>query len=284
MMTNDNRRHIHLVSDGTGETVVAISRACLGQFEHIDHVEHPWWLVRTEEQFNEVVEGIKEHPGIVLYTLFDKEMRTKLEKACRKTKTPCISVLDPVLGAFASFLKAEILSLPGHHHTLDAEYFRRIDAIQFTLEHDDGQITADINESDVIVVGVSRTSKTPTCMYLSHRGLKATNIPLIPGMDPPETLLNATHPLIVGLTRDPNHLVGVRRIRLGLNADDPGTDYADPDSIRAEIASARRLFSRHDWPVIDMTHRSIEEAAAAIIQLHAHHSDAREAAARRQDA
>ncbi|MBF0129218.1 MAG: kinase/pyrophosphorylase [Alphaproteobacteria bacterium] len=272
-----SKKHIHLVSDSSGETVYAIARACLGQFEEVEVVEHPWWLVRTEEQVDEVIEGVKAHPGIVLCTLLDKTMRTRLEKECRKLKILCVSVLDPILGALSNFLGAEILSLPGHQHTLNAEYFRRIDAIQFTLDHDDGQITSDINDSDVVVVGVSRTSKTPTCMYLSHRGLKATNIPLIPGMDPPETLLTATHPLIVGLTRDPDHLVGVRRIRLGLQGDDPGTDYADIAAIREEIVTARRLFARHDWPVIDMTHRSIEEAAAAIIQLHAHHVDAREA-------
>lgn len=271
------KKHLHLVSDATGETVVAVARACFGQFGNIEVIEHPWWLVRTEEQFNEVVDGISLHPGIVLCTLVNKDVRLKMEKACKKLKVPCISILDPVLGALSNYFGAEILSLPGHQHTLNAEYFRRIDAIQFTLEHDDGQITSDINESDVVIIGVSRTSKTPTCMYLSHRGLKATNIPLIPGMEPPESLLKATHPLIVGLTRDPNHLVDVRRIRLGLQPDSPTTEYADLTAIREEIATARRLFTRHNWPVIDMTHRSIEEAAAAIIQLHAHHIEAREA-------
>jgi len=180
-------------------------------------------------------------------------------------RVPCVPVLDPVMGALAKYLNAEFGMEPGRQHILDAEYFRRIDAMHFTLAHDDGQMLEDIDQADVIVVGVSRTSKTPTCMYLANRGIKAANVPIIPDQSLPREVLEATKPLVVGLTREPRSLVDVRRARLQfLDRDVPG--YADPDLVRDEVSGARRLFAERGWPVIDMTRRSIEEAAASILQ------------------
>ncbi|MFN3076777.1 MAG: pyruvate, phosphate dikinase/phosphoenolpyruvate synthase regulator [Alphaproteobacteria bacterium] len=259
--------HMHLVSDSTGETVVAIARACISQFDDVHAIEHPWLLVRTEHQVERVIEGVVINRGIVLYTLVDNAVRSKLEDGCRRLGIPCIPVLDPVMGAMAGFLGAEIRALPGRQHALDAEYFRRMDAINFTLAHDDGQIVDDLNDADVVIVGVSRTSKTPTCMYLANRGIKAVNIPFVAGMAPPDGLLTATRPLIVALTRDPDNLTDIRRIRVEVMHDSPSTAYADFENVREELKEARRLFSRHRWPVLDMTHRSIEEAAAVIMDL-----------------
>jgi hypothetical protein len=262
------RFHLHLVSDATGETVNSIARACLVQFEGIDPVYHLWWLVRTQGQIERVIAGIEAHPGVVLATVMDGGVRGVLEEACRHLHMPFIPALDPVMAALAGYLDAEFTTQPGRQHVLDAEYFRRIDAMHFTLAHDDGQLLHDIDDADVILVGISRTSKTPTCMYLANRGLKAANIPLVPGIAPPPELLAARKPLIVGLTKEPKSLTDIRRSRLQFLNEDNETDYADPDRVKEEVAMARRLFTRHNWPVIDVSRRSIEEASATILQLY----------------
>lgn len=263
--------HLHLVSDSTGETVSSVARACLVQFENVQPIQHLWWLVRTEGQVERVISGIEANPGLVLYTLVDSGVRAILEEACRQLRVPCIPVLDPVMVALSGFLEAEIQHQPGRQHVLDQEYFDRIDAMHFTLAHDDGQLVEDLDEADVILVGVSRTSKTPTCMYLANRGIKAANVPLVPDLPLPAELLEARRPLIVGLTKDPKDLSDIRRNRLRFLNQDEGTDYADLDKVREEVTSARRLFARQGWPVIDVTRRSIEEASASIMQLYASH-------------
>jgi regulator of PEP synthase PpsR (kinase-PPPase family) len=260
-----NRFHLHLVSDSTGETVSALARACVVQFDGFESIPHLWWLVRNRNQVAHVIEGVKAEPGVVLATLVDPDLRIALDEGCRALRVPCISVLDPVLAGLAAFLNTTFGVEPGRQHMLDAEYFKRIDAMHFTLAHDDGQMLEAIDEADVVLVGVSRTSKTPTCMYLANRGIKAANVPLVPGAAPPAELLAARHPLIVGLTREPKSLSEVRRSRLHfLDKDVPG--YADLVQVQDEVANARRLFADRGWPIIDMTRRSIEEAAAAILQ------------------
>lgn len=265
------RFHLHLVSDSTGETVTAVARACLVQLEDTQVIEHPWWLIRTESQVNKVIEGVARFSGVVLCTLVDNSVRSPLEEACHCLSTPCISVLDPVLGALVAFTGAEIRALPGQQHALSAEYFRRIDAIHFALAHDDGNMTHDLGEADIIVVGVSRTSKTPTCMYLAYRGLKVANVPFVPGMELPTVLIGMGCPLVVGLTRDPRYLVDIRRNRV--QSEVGGGTYTDYEAVKNEVREARRLFTRHGWPVIDMTARSVEEAAAAILQYHIRHQE-----------
>ena len=259
--------HLHLVSDSTGETITSVARACLVQFEGVNVTEHVWNLVRTKRQVEKVISGIERYPGIVLFTLVDQKQRAALESACRELQVPCVAVMDPVIAALSSYLGIKSSAKPGMQHVLDAEYFARIDAINFVLAHDDGQIVKDLDEADVVLVGVSRTSKTPTCIYLANRGVKAANVPLVPGVALPREVLAARKPLIVGLTKDPVRLVDIRRNRLRQLEQDQETDYIDLEKVKAEVAAARRTFSEHDWPVIDVTRRSIEEVAAEILQL-----------------
>jgi [pyruvate, water dikinase]-phosphate phosphotransferase / [pyruvate, water dikinase] kinase len=259
--------HLHLVSDATGETINSLARACLAQFEGVDLVEHAWTLIRTHGQIEKVLKGVADFPGVVLFTMVNSELRGALETGCRQLGTPCIPVLDPVIGALASYLGVAAQGQPGRQHALDANYFSRIDAMSFALAHDDGQSTHDLDTADVVLVGVSRTSKTPTCIYLANRGIKAANVPTVPGCPVPPELLAARRPLVVGLTKDPNHLVQVRRNRLLVLAQDQETSYVDLESVKEEVATARKLCLQHGWPIIDVSRRSIEETAASIMQM-----------------
>jgi regulator of PEP synthase PpsR (kinase-PPPase family) len=261
------RFHLHLVSDATGDTVHSVARACLVQFEGAEAVEHIWSMVRTKSQVERVVAGVAAHPGVVLYTLVNETLRQPLVEGCRRLQVPTIPVLDPVIGALASYLGRQSRGLPGQQHLLDSEYFQRIDAMTFALSHDDGQSAWGLDEADVVLVGVSRTSKTPTCIYLANRGIKAANVPMVPKMALPPELFTATRPLIVGLTNDPERLIQVRRNRLSMLHQDENTEYTDVEAVREEVAQARRLFAERHWPVIDVTRRSIEETAAAILKL-----------------
>ncbi len=267
--------HLHLVSDATGETVNAVARACLVQFRSVEPIEHVWTLVRTRGHMEKVIGGIENHPGPVLYTLVNESLRPQLVEACRRLSVPCVSILDPVIHLLATHFHQPTLGRPGLQHELDAHYFDRIEAMNFTLAHDDGQLARDLEQADVVLTGVSRTSKTPTCIYLANRGIRAANVPLVPGLAPPEELLRARRPLVVGLTKDPARLVDVRRnrVRIMQDRDDAGS-YADLEAVKQEVAEARRFFSRQGWPVIDVSRRSIEETAATIITLiHQHRGE-----------
>jgi hypothetical protein len=266
-----NYFHLHLVSDSTGETLITVGRAAAAQYEGISAIEHVYPLVRSTTQLERVISEIETAPGIVLYTLVEPELSSRLEEACREHGAPHLSVLEPVHSMMQSYLGAHSTARPGAQHTLNAEYFKRIDAMNFTLLHDDGQLPADLNEADVVLVGVSRTSKTPTAIYLANRGVKTANIPLVPGVPVPDALGTARKPLIVGLVATPDRIVQIRQNRLlSLNADDD-TDYVDRDRVAEEIAMSRRLCARHNWPMIDVTRRSIEETAAAILDLYRDH-------------
>jgi len=263
--------HLHLVSDSTGETLITVARAAAAQYEGVSAIEHVYPLVRSSTQLDRVIAEIETAPGIVLYTLVERELAARLEEACRETGSPHLSVLEPVHGLLQSYLGAASTPRPGAQHVLNAEYFKRIDAMNFTLLHDDGQLPEDVNEAEVVLVGVSRTSKTPTAIYLANRGVKTANVPLVPGVPPPAKLEQARKPLIVGLVASPERIVQIRQNRLlSLRADDD-TDYVDRDRVAEEIAYSRRLFSRHNWPVIDVTRRSIEETAAGILDLYREH-------------
>jgi regulator of PEP synthase PpsR (kinase-PPPase family) len=215
-----------------------------------------------------VIEGLKGAPGLVIFTLLDAKIRQPLEQACRDLKLPAVSALDPVMQAFDGFFHRKGMSEIGRQHALDEGYFQRIDAMHFAMQHDDGQSLATMGDADIILVGVSRTSKTPTCMYLANRGFKVANIPLVPGMPMSEEIVKAAKPLFVGLTREPRSLTDIRQSRLRIMKENRAVGYADVDSVREEIAESRRIFTRHAWPVIDVTRRSIEETAATIIQLY----------------
>ena len=259
--------HLHLVSDATGDTARSVARACLVQFDGVEFTEHFWVLIRSTLQMDRAIDGIAANPGVVICTVLSEELRAPLEQACRRMVVPFIPVLDPVLGALASVLGVPSRRTPGRQHAMDASYFDRIDAMQFVTSHDDGQSTWSLNEADVILVGVSRTSKTPTCVYLANRGIKAANVPYVPGVPLPQELLACDQPLIVALTIDPLRLVQIRRNRLLTLRQDQETEYVDMDAVQRETAEARRLFLSHRWPIIDVTRRSIEETATAILQM-----------------
>jgi regulator of PEP synthase PpsR (kinase-PPPase family) len=267
--------HLHLVSDATGETINSVARACLVQFEGVEPVEHVWTLIRTRGQMEKCLSGIEANPGPVLFTLVNESLRNVLMDGCRRLEVPCIPVLDPIIHRLGSWFGAAIKGRPGLQHALDAEYFHRMDAMNFALAHDDGQMPEELNLADVVLLGVSRTSKTPTSIYLANRGIKAANVPIVPNCALPPALFNLTRPLIVGLTKDPASLVQVRRNRMRMIArDQDETDYVDLESVRAEVTLARKLCNQHGWPIIDVTRRSIEETAATVMNHYARHREA----------
>lgn len=269
--------HLHLVSDATGETVGTVVRACSVQFRQIETIEHAWTMVRTALHMDRVLAGIAANPGPVLYTMVDGRLRRQLTDGCARLALPCVSILDPVIAVLANHYGVETEGRPGAQHEMDAEYFERIAAMDFALAHDDGAGLESIEKADVILLGVSRTSKTPTTIYLANRGIKAANYPLVPGVPLPREIEAAQGPLIVGLTKDPARLVDIRRNRLRLLGGDQEAEYVDLDAVRKEVADARRLYSRFGWPVVDVTRRSIEETAAAIITRLGEHRAAQKA-------
>lgn len=261
------RLHLHLVSDATGETIQSVARACIAQFDDVETIEHFWNMVRTTRQLDFALDSIRSHGGAVLYTVVDDHLRQYLEGKCREAQVPAINVLEPVMGLFADMLGQHRQSLPGRQHTLDSAYFDRVDAMEYALGHDDGQKARDLHKADVVLVGVSRTSKTPTCLYLANRGVKAANVPFVPGVPLPQDLETLKRPMIVGLTKDPDALVALRRNRLIMLHQGGETAYIDPEEVRAEVMEARRYFTRRGWPIIDVTRRAIEETSAEILQL-----------------
>ncbi len=265
--TNLDIHHLHLVSDATGETIKGMTRAALAQFGPSIIKRHHWFLIRTPQQMEKVLASIAEHPGLVFSTFGEKELMFQLERGCVDLGVPHVGLMDSALNALSDFLGQPIESSIGKQHALDEAYFRRIEAMDFALDHDDGQNASRLSDADVILLGVSRTSKTPTSLYLANRGIKAANIPLVPGVEAPAILYELKKPLIVGLTSEPEHLAMIRQSRLK-NLSARGVDgYAEIDAVHEEIRAARRLFSKNGWPVVDVTRRSIEETASEIIAL-----------------
>ena len=262
------RFHLHLISDSTGETVSTVARATLAQFEGTEATEHSWALVRSRSQIDKVLQSIRSHPGVVLYTLVKPELRMALEAGCRELKVPCVDVLADVTDVLSNTLGAAGGHSPGRQHVLDSEYYARIEAMQFVLDHDDGGGLGEIANADVIVAGVSRTSKTPTCIYLANRGIKAANVPYVSAETFPDSELTASGRLVVALTTSPERLVQIRRNRLIAINESRASAYTDLEIVRREVGEARRLFTRHGWPIIDVSRRSIEETAAAILKIY----------------
>lgn len=268
------RINLHLVSDATGETLNAIARATTVQFEQAHIVYHRWSLIRTRFQLHRVLEGVEHEPGPVLSTLVDRALRGELETTCRRLDVPVVNVLDPVMNLLQDYLGEQAAARPGRQYALNADYFRRIDAMHYVLAHDDGQAQPGLAEADVVLVGVSRSSKTPTCFYLANRGIKAANVPLVPNLPEPHGLDTIECP-VIGLTLEAEALIEIRRHRLKLIAagDSAGImrqnsgEYVDEDAVKAELLWARRLCNRRGWPVVDVTRRSIEETAATVLQL-----------------
>ncbi|PZO92076.1 MAG: phosphoenolpyruvate synthase regulatory protein [Sphingomonas sanxanigenens] len=262
------RLHVHLLSDSTGETLENIAKAALAQFDGVETIKHFWPMVRSEANLERILDEIAQNPGLVLFTLVNSDIRRTLESRCRALGLPAVAALDPVTDALSNLLGQTAKARPGRQHTLDAAYFARVDAIQFTIAHDDGIGWEDWEEADIVLAGISRTSKTPTSIYLANRGFKAANIPIVVESPPPPSLYTLRHPMVVGLTASPDRLVAIRRNRLLSLNQAPETSYVDQDSVTREIAYARRMFGDNGWPVIDVTRRSIEETAAAIINFY----------------
>ncbi len=259
--------HLHLVSDSTGDTLEQVAKASLVQFPGIEPIKHYWPMIRTARHMERLIEEMKDNPGIVMFTLVDHEIEEVLVGACKKNKWPYISVLHGIIRELGRHLGEPPTERPGLQHQMDKAYFERIDAIQYTLAHDDGQIADGLAEADIILLGVSRTSKTPTCIYLANRGYKSANIPIVPGHPLPLELEQSKGKFIVGLVNSVDRLVQIRRSRLLMLKEDKTTDYIDEVRVKEEVKEARRLFNRMGWPIVDVTRRSIEETSVAIVNL-----------------
>jgi [pyruvate, water dikinase]-phosphate phosphotransferase / [pyruvate, water dikinase] kinase len=263
-----SRLHLHLVSDSTGETLEMVAKAALAQFDSVETVKHFWPMARSEGHVERIMADISQHPGLVLYTMVNADVRRVLETKCKALGLPMVAALDPVVHALSQLLGQTAKARPGGQHLLDAAYFARVEAIQFTIAHDDGVGSDNWEQADIVLAGVSRSSKTPTSIYLANRGYKTANIPIVVESPPPANLFVLKHPLVVGLVTNAERLIQIRRNRLLSLNQMPDTDYVDEDAVSREVAYARRMFADNAWPVIDVTRRSIEEAAAAIINLY----------------
>lgn len=260
--------HLHMISDSTGETLITIAKAVRVQYAQVRAIEHLHALVRSRRELERAVRDVEAAPGIVLYTLFNRELAEELERACKRLNVPCVPALKPILQVFESYLGTPATPTVGGQHVLDADYFRRIDALNFTMLHDDGHLPSNLNDADIVLVGISRTSKTPTSIYLANRGFKTANVPLVPGMTLPSQLEVPTSAFVVGLVASTERIAQVRQNRVIEHAHNHLEDYVDREAITAEIAQTRALCARHGWPIIDVTRRSIEETAAAILRLY----------------
>ncbi len=259
--------HMHMVSDATGETLNTVARAATAYYAGYQPIEHIYTLVRTSKQLDRMIGEVEKQPGIVLYTIADAKLKAEIEQRCEALSIPCISILDPVIASLATYLNAKSKPHIGGQHVLNAEYFQRIDALNYTMAHDDGQITQDLESADVVLLGVSRSSKTPTSIYLANRGIKTANIPLVPGIPTPPGLSKLQHPLIVGLIASADRISQIRRHRLLTLNEGRDTSYVDRKAITEELLAMRKLCSANNWPIIDVTRRSIEETAAAVMNL-----------------
>jgi regulator of PEP synthase PpsR (kinase-PPPase family) len=264
------KKHIplYLISDSTGDTVNGFARAAMAQFAGVEVEEHSWCLVRTHAQLDRILELIQKNPGPVLYTMVDRELRHKLKRHCAELKVPCIAILTRVVQELSDYLQVKSTPFPGRQHALDEKYFERVEAITYALAHDDGQSVDHIEHAHIVLVGVSRTSKTPTCVYLAYRGYRSANIPYVRGRPIAESVVQSKRPLVVGLTISPERLVQIRSSRLLSLHDVSNSSYVDMEDVKEEIAEARREFTRHGWPLIDVSRKSIEETVATIIQMY----------------
>ncbi|MBN8968623.1 MAG: kinase/pyrophosphorylase [Rhizobiales bacterium] len=262
--------HLHMISDSTGETLITVARAVAAQYANVTPVEHVYPLVRSQKQLDRVLAEIEEAPGIVLFTLLEKDLVERLENKCREINIPSLSIIGPVMQLFRAYLGRETTQRVGAQHTLNADYFKRIDALNYTMMHDDGQHVEGLEDADVVLVGVSRTSKTPTSIYLANRGVRTANVPLVPGIPIPPQLETLKNPLVVSLHASPERLVQVRQNRLiGLGANATEDAYTDRQAVTEEVLFSRKLSAKYDWPLLDVTRRSIEETAAAVMKLYA---------------
>jgi regulator of PEP synthase PpsR (kinase-PPPase family) len=270
MPTSRNYFHLHMISDSTGETLITVARAVAAQYSNVSPVEHVYPLIRSQKQLDRVLAEIEEAPGIVLFTLLEKDLVERLEAKCQEINIPSLSIIGPVMQLFQAYLGTETSRRVGAQHTLNAEYFKRIDALNYTMMHDDGQHVEGLEDADIVLVGVSRTSKTPTSIYLANRGVRTANVPLVPGIPIPHQLETLSKPLVVSLHASPERLIQIRQNRLlGLGAKAGDDTYTDRQAVTEEVAFSRKLSAKFNWAQLDVTRRSIEETAAAIMKLYA---------------
>jgi len=263
-----NSFHLHLISDSTGETLGTIAKAAAVQYPDLRAIEHFYPLVRNGRQMDRAISEIERSPGIVLYTLVNEDLKVMLEEKCAAMNIPCVHVLDRILQVFDAYLDAKKAPTIGAQHLLDNAYFERIEALNYVMTHDDGCLPENLDDADIIILGISRTSKTPTSIYLANKGYKTSNLPIVPGILLPEAFDEPTKAFIVGLVASADRISQIRRNRALTMGDRDLDDYVDRNLISEELIYARRLFSGLGCPIIDVTRRSIEETAATILRLY----------------
>ena len=265
-----NIHQIYLISDSTGETIDRIFMALKAQFKNFKYKVHQFSFTRTENQINKILgEAKKNEEPIILYTIVDNKLAKYLAHEAQKKNIPCFGILGDLILNFTKLLNQKATHIPSGQHILDEEYYERVEAIQFTMNHDDGNMIRDIENSDIILLGVSRTSKTPTSMYLANRGYKTSNIPLVNENSVPEYLKkNPSSICVVGLTTEPNRLIDLRKNRMNTIKEKENIEYINLDKIVKEVEEAKKTFKKYKWPIIDVTRKSVEETAASIIKIH----------------
>ena len=264
----NEKYNVYLVSDSTGETLDRIFLSLKSQFANFEYNKKEFAFIRTEQQIDKIIKECSEvENSIILYTIVETKLAKYLSNQSQEFSVPCFGVLGNLILSFSKLLNQKAIHKPSAQHVLDEDYYKRIEAIQFTMSHDDGKKVDDINNADVILLGVSRTSKTPTSIYLANRGYKAINIPLVLNHDIPKELRSNKVSCIIGLVADPERLSDIRRNRVAIMKDQKLKDYTDLDSIKKEVEDSKKLFKRNNWPVIDVTRRSVEETAASILKI-----------------
>ena len=265
----NEKYNVYLISDSTGETLDRIFLSLQSQFKNFKYEKKEFFFIRTQQQVDKIIsDGIKGENPIILYTVVETKLAKYLANKSEEANIPCFGVLGSLILAFSKLLNQKAMHKPSAQHVLDEDYYKRIEAIQFTMSHDDGKKTEDIAKSDIILLGVSRTSKTPTSIYLANRGFKTTNIPLVPNHKIPEILkTNNFKSCVIGLFADPERLADIRRNRVALMQDNRSSDYTDISLIQKEVEDSKNLFKKYNWPTIDVTRKSVEETAASIIKI-----------------
>ena len=265
-----NTYEIYLVSDSTGETLERIFLAIKAQFKNFNYKTHYFSFTRTENQILKIIENSgRNKNSIFLYTIVDNKLAQFLSTECNKKKIPCFGVLGDLILTFSKLLNQEASHIPSGQHVMNEEYYKKIEAIQFTMNHDDGNSLDDIGKSDIVLLGVSRTSKTPTSIYLANKGMKISNIPLVNEQSVPEFLKKKPdRTCVVGLTAEPDRLVDLRKNRMQSIKENENKSYIDFEKIKYEIEESKKLFQKYNWPTIDVTRKSVEETAASILKIH----------------
>ncbi len=264
----NQKYNVYLVSDSTGETLDRIFLSLKSQFSNFDYEKKEFAFVRTEQQIDKIIkECVELDNSLILYTIVETKLAKYIANQSEEKDVPCFGILGNLILSFSKLLNQKAIHKPSAQHVLDDDYYKRIEAIQFTMSHDDGKKVDDINNADVILLGVSRTSKTPTSIYLANRGYKTVNIPLVLDQKLPANLNSQTKACVIGLVADPERLADIRRNRIAIMNEHQIKDYTNLDFIKKEVIDSKNLFKKNNWPIIDVTRRSVEETAASILKI-----------------